>query len=182
VIDTPPKAQHVRRIANEIVSRTLVDLGFRPTRSGRPGWLGELDGEAVGLYLQFSKWNHRASDDGYEFTVDVEVTGDRPIAGARLFELLTDEEREAHRQLQNLVIAKLPFDDEAVSRLPPLWQADRLVRVTPRFVPYRSGVDVWFRYLDEQDVRRWMEFIRQVLPGALRRLFVPAGSHDIPKR
>ncbi len=101
--------------------------------------------------------------------------GGLAIAGGRLFDLLTADEREEHRRLQNLVIAKLPLDEEELEHLPPEWQADRLVRVTPRLVPYPpSMTDVWFRYMDENDVHTWMRFIARVLSGAIDRFWVEA--------
>jgi hypothetical protein len=42
--------------------------------------------------------------------------------------------------------------------------------VAPRFAPNPPLGDVWFRYVDEVDVHRWMDFIRRVLPDASRRL------------
>ncbi len=99
-----------------------------------------------------------------------------PTAGlagprSRLFELLTPAEREPHRQIQNLVIAKTPFDESRLEALSPLDQAAMLAKHMPRFVPYdpRLDHDVWFRYLDEEDVRRSMRSIADVLPDATSR-------------
>jgi hypothetical protein len=122
-----------------------------------------------------SKWNRRDSPDGCEFTAELVVIRGEPIAGGRLFGLLTEAEREEHRQIQNLVIAKLPLDEAELDRLPPAWQADRLVRVAPRFAPYPPNEDIWFRYTDDSDVYRWMDFIGGVVPGAFARIYADLG-------
>jgi hypothetical protein len=122
-----------------------------------------------------SKWNYSDSADGYEFAADLQRDQDKLAAGARLFDLLTSEEREEHRAIQNQVIAKLPLDEADLEGLSPEWQADRLARVAPRLAPYPPTLnDLWFRYLDEEDVRRWMKFIGRVLPGAFDRLVLVA--------
>lgn len=153
----------------------MASLGLSPTRVGRSGWAGPWRTSWLSFHLLLSKWNYGDAPDGYEFTAEFEVARDRdglPLAGGRLFDFLTAEEREEHRKAQNLVIAKLPLDEEELEHLPPEWQADRLARVAPRLVPYPPSVrGLWFRYMDEQDVRTWMPFIGRVLPGVLDRLW-----------
>ncbi len=173
----PPKSNVVRRIADAELRPVMTSLGMTLSRGvPRSGWTGHRGSVALGFYLQLSKWNYGASPDGYEFTAEIEaMRNGRPVAGARLFSILTAEEREWHRKIQNLVIAKLPLDEDELERLPPEWQADRLIRVAPRLAPYTpSMTDIWFRYVDDADVRSWMRFIGRVLPGAIDRLLVQA--------
>jgi hypothetical protein len=118
-----------------------------------------------------SKWNRRDSPDGCEFTIELQLNGEQSSVGWRLFDLLTADEREEHRRIQNLVIAKLPLDEAELETLSPEWQADRLARVVPRLAPYPPQArDIWFRYLDDDDVARWMTFVGRVLPNAIHRL------------
>ena len=42
-------------------------------------------------------------------------------------------------------------------------------------VQYTGRSDVWLRYHDERDVRRWGEFIAEVLPAAVSRI---AATHN----
>ncbi|MDQ3554312.1 MAG: hypothetical protein M3395_07885 [Chloroflexota bacterium] len=155
----------------------MTSLGLVLTRGvPRSGWRGQRGSASLSFVLQFSKWNYGESRDGYEFTAEVQVDrGGLSGAGGRLFDFLTADEREEHRRIQNLVIAKLPLDEAELEHLPPAWQADRLVRVAPRLAPYApSMTHVWFRYMDEDDVRAWMRFIGRVLPGALDRFWAEA--------
>ncbi len=165
-----PKAPHVRRLAHEILDPLVAPLGFKAVAGVRSGWVGRQGDTTITFDLFFSKWNYGGLPDPYEFTIDFVVATDGPIGGDRLFHLLSEEQREEHRQIQNLVIAKIPLDEEALSRLPPEWQADRLAAVGPRFAPYPPNLDIWCRYLDATDVRRWMGFIGRVLPSLLDRL------------
>jgi hypothetical protein len=148
----------------------LAVLGLAQDRQGGEWVSGSSTGPQRRFRLQLSKWNRRDSPDGCEFTAELEILRGDPVSGGRLFGLLTDGEREEHRRIQNLVIAKLPLDEAELDRLPPEWQADRLVRVTPRLAPYPPNDDIWFKYVDDSDVRRWMDFIGGVLPGAFDRL------------
>ena len=165
-----PGSKAIRKIARDELRPVLTQLGLRPNRRAGGGCATQDSAERLLFRLQLSKWNSVESPDGCEFTAELQVDRSEPVAGGRLFTLITDQEREEHRQLQNLVIAKLPLDEAELDRLPPEWQADRLVRVAPRLAPYSRGEDVWFRYVDEVDVRRWMAFIRRVLPGATERI------------
>jgi hypothetical protein len=168
------------RIAREELKPVLSRLGLRPSRNSRGVWAGTTVTGQLRLRLQLSKWNRLGSLDGYEFTIELQLDREEPIAYARLFRLLSGEELEEHRQIQNQVIAKLPLDEAELDRLPPEWQADRLVRVTPRLAPYPrgSGPDIWFKYLDENDVHRWMRFISRALPGAVDCLAAMAPRID----
>ena len=168
----PPKSSEVMRIAREELQPVLAHLGLRPSRGSRGVWAGTTERGLLRLRLQLSKWNKGDSPDGYEFTVELQLDRDQPIAFARLVGLLSSDEREEHRQIHNSVIAKLPLDEAELDTLPPEWQSDRLLRVAPKLAPYPPdpGLDIWFRYMDDDDVYRWMRFIRRALPGAVDRL------------
>lgn len=164
-----PDSKTFHRIARASLRPHLAALGFRQQRQGGE-WVSETAGQQRSLRLQLSKWNQRDSPEGCEFTAELQIWAPRADRYGRLFGLLTDEGREDHRRIQNLVIAKLPLDDAELDRLPPAWQADRLARVAPRLAPYAPNVDIWFKYVDASDVSRWMEFIGGVVPGAFDRL------------
>jgi hypothetical protein len=65
---------------------------------------------------------------------------------------------------------------ESLRRRPPekvrSWY---LAKFEPELGPYTGHSDVWLRYYDEGDVRRWGEFIAEVLPGAVSRI---AATHS----
>lgn len=163
-----PKAQLVRRVAHEILDPLVAPLRFK-SAGVRRGWSARSGDITTTIDLTFSPWNYGATSEPYEFTIDFAVSREGPIAGNRIFFLLSDDQRDELRQIQNLVVAKIPIDEDELSRLPPEWQADRLAQVAPRFAPYPPNVDVWFQYLDVGDVRRWMELIGRVIPSLLDR-------------
>ena len=165
----PPKAPEVRKIARDEVEPTLKGLGFKHSAKPQPRWTSAQNDVSVTFRLIFSPWNYGDAPEGYEFTGEIEVATTQPIALLRLFHGLTDAQRETFRQLQNQVIGKIPIDEDELDRLPPEWQADRLAQVAPRLTPYPANVEVWFRYLDEVDVRRWCQFIAEVLPGCVEQ-------------
>jgi hypothetical protein len=177
----PPKAAEFRRIARAELKPVLARLDLQPQPSvGLGGWTrAEPDGWLV-FWLQLSHWNSGFAPDEFEFTAELQL-GDDPVAGLggprrRLFDLLTTSEREDHRQIQNLVIAKTHLDQTWLDGLSPGDRAIVLARYMPRFVPYdsRRDQDVWFRYVDVEDVRRWMKFIETVLPGVVSRFLAGA--------
>jgi hypothetical protein len=167
-------------IAREELGPILLPLGLNPTRNARGVWAGTLNALHVQLRLQASKWNDPNPDDPNAFTVELHLASNEPLASARLFGLLSTEELEEHRKIQNQVIARMPLDETELDSLPPEWQADRLLRVAPRLAPYppNPGPDVWFNYLDATDIHRWMQFIGRVLPGAINRLVAALPRSD----
>ncbi len=164
-----PDSRTFHRIARTSLRPHLEPLGLHQRRPGEE-WVSGTADERRAFRLQLSKWNRLDSPDGCEFAAELEIIRHEPIAYGRLFGLLTDAEREDHRKIQNLVIAKLPLDEAELDHLPPEWQADRLARVAPRLAPYPPNHDIWFRYVEAADVSGWMEFIGGVLPGAFDRL------------
>jgi hypothetical protein len=94
--------------------------------------------------------------------------------------LMTAAELEQVRFLQNVVIRKL--------RRPPSdhW-AHGLVGDTRKWyfagfdligVPFHEHSDVWLRYADDEDVRRWGEFILPLLPQFLAKFKAKVEAQD----
>ena len=173
----PPKAPEVRRIARQVLDPALSGIGFQYRVRPQPRWTTKRGDATVTFRLLFSPWNYGDAPTGYEFTGELEVETTQPVALLRLFHGLSDAEREDFRRRQNLVIAKIPVDEAELDALPPEWQADRLAQVAPRWAPYPRNVEVWFRYIDETDVRRWRQFIADVLPGCVELILQPASGH-----
>ncbi len=163
-----PASTEVLAIAREELRSTLASLRLK--RETERSWTGPIGSGWLRFRIQL--WDRGSLDDQW-FTGELELDGEDGGAFGRILSLLTDEEREEHRQIQNLVIAKSPLDETELDTLPPEWQAERLTGVTPRLAPYPPDPpdeDVWFRYVDADDVRRWMRFIGRVLPDAVDRL------------
>jgi hypothetical protein len=107
---------------------------------------------------------------GSKFTLELQDASEAgPGHGTRRFrfiKLMTAEEREQVRLLQNQVIMKLrppPRDHWAYAL-----DADTRKWYFAKFdlvsVPYRENEDVWMRYLDETDVHAWAQFLLPILP------------------
>jgi hypothetical protein len=125
------------------------------------------------LWFQPDRWNGPDSA-GFKFTVELRLAG-RPVlyaAGprARLPALLTGNEREELRRLENRVIAKLPVPEPAALRaLPEELRRAMLEDRRPRLRPYDRDADIWFRQQDRDDLDVLLAFIARVLPSAIER-------------
>jgi hypothetical protein len=86
---------------------------------------------------------------------------------ARLPRLLTAQERERVREIQNGIIAKL----REPPRHHPMLTAGAAIRAAyaRRFKrvaePYTPGDDIWFRYANSADLSTWSVFILEKLPA-----------------
>lgn len=119
---------------------------------------------------------------GSKFTLEFQEASE-PEPGhsgrrSRFIPLLTADEREQVRSLQNVVIKKL--------RLPPRdhW-AHTLDGETKKLYfakfdlirdPLGANDDVWMRYADEADVRRWADFLVRLLPRMIEDFVATTGS------
>lgn len=102
---------------------------------------------------------------------------DEPVTGGweprgRLYRLLSDEERLAHLAIHNHVVVKVRPDPFLLNGLGD----EYLSEFQLRSIPFDRRDDVWFRYADEDDVRRWLAFVAHVLPAAIGRFLAAAAD------
>ena len=178
----PPTSKEFQRLVREIVAPALAAVGFsRPRGVGLGGWVRAEGNSWSVVWVQLSRANYGDTPEGYLFTVEVQL-GEEPIAGsarsrARLYGLLTDAERDEHLQIHNVVAGKAR-PRPAMLGDPTTGDMDwYLSAFRPRTEPFDQILDVWFRYTDEEDARRWLDFVARVLPGAVDR-FVAAATSD----
>lgn len=175
----PPKSKEFHRLVREVIAPVLAGLAFsRPRGVGLGGWVREQDGRWLVLWTQLGKWNYGADPEGYTFTVELQLD-QQPLAGlggprARLYELLTDQERLEHLTIHNEVVAKTGPNPEFLELLLTHERGQHLAEFQPRTAPFGPYDDPWFRYTDVDDVRRWLEFVGRVLPGAIARFAATA--------
>ena len=163
------------------LGRPLTVLGFQevPPNPARQTWMLEFardPARAAPLRLWFQR-DVKAFDvdiRGSRFTLEFGRSmslRDRE----RFFPLLTPEEREEVRRIQNGGIQRLPPPRSPFLR----WLAGLLARVgiveewrQPVTEPYPPDEDVWMRYRDEQDVQAWAGFAARLLPSLIQRFDV----------
>jgi hypothetical protein len=167
------KAAELHRLARIELGPALEGLGFRRLpKSSVAAWLRAEGDRWVMLHVQASTSNSAA--DGFAFTVELRLTREpvlyavgRPMI--RLPKLMTDDQRERLRHVENRVIAKLPAPDPGI--LAALGSGEArdayLDRRKPRLEPYDRERDIWFRYLDANDAIEDLELCQEALPAAI---------------
>ena len=141
--------------------------GFKRAKSGMAGWYRPQGAHHVVFWFQCAQsgWDACA---GSKFTVEFQLSNE-PVPGSgdrhRLPHFLSEAELETVRVIQNTVISKLkkpPADH-------PILQMDERVaswyrsQFDPVLKKYESNDDLWLRYCEEADVKRWCEFILERL-------------------
>lgn len=142
------------------------------------GWYKALAEDFVVFWCQCSTdgWDEYA---GSKFVVEFQRSRD-PIIGARSAErkrlsgLLDGIQLEKARRLQNDVISQLHLPPRSYNffHTSPAVTDWFLRKFELEAQPYTNSDDVWLRYHQEADVRRWAEFILECLPALLTR-FAP---------
>jgi hypothetical protein len=153
--------------------------GFVRVKGGMLGFVKPIGTKFLVFWFQVSRdgWDAYA---GSQFTTEFQVSSeDRPGAGgatvvrARLNALLQPEERESLRALQNDVIRRLPAPppEHYILQMPDervrVWYRAKFATVSQ---PYSERDDVWMRYHESADVKRWADFVLPLLPAVSERL------------
>jgi hypothetical protein len=170
--------------ARRTLDGPLVEFGFRRVaRTRTASWVRAEGSRWLFLWFQPDRWNGTHSA-GFRFTVELRLAA-RPVlysAGpaARLPRLLSVEDREALRQMENRTLARVPPPDvEHWNALPESVRTSLLADWHPRLHPYRGDEDVWFRVADRSDLEAVLSFIVRVLPEAIER-FVAERTDPAP--
>jgi hypothetical protein len=131
-------------------------------------------GGKLGLWFQGDVKAGYVEIYGTSFTVEFYRSSDRrnpdwimklkPQDRKRIFYLLSDEQREEMREIQNQMIRRLPTEAKG-------YGSDRLHKKLRELVtePFNPLHDRWMRYRDEQDLLAWTAFLRRVLPDVIPR-------------
>ncbi len=174
------KAAEVHKIIRDAWGPWFRLQGYKRLKSGIAGWFHPVDSMYTTLWVQID-WHGWDPYAGSQFAVNLQLslkpetwtgmlnrrlpqilTEDQP-------KLLTDEQLEEVRLMQNHVIAKLrrPPPDYYVLHIDDDVNEWYLGNFEPITEPYKHSDDVWFRYGDEEDVRMWAGFVLAILPTAL---------------
>jgi hypothetical protein len=118
---------------------------------------------------------------GSKFTLEFQDSSEpKPGTGRRRFRflaLLTPGERDEVRSLQNQVIKKLrpPPQNHWVHTLDASTRKWYFAKFDLIRDPLGELDDVWMRYADEADVRRWADFLVSVLPQLIENFTARTG-------
>lgn len=165
------KASELHRLARSTLGPVLEPLGFRRLpKTSVAAWLRKQDDRWLTLHVQPSSYGSAA--DGSQFTVELRLTREPVLYASgqvtRLPKLMTDDQRERLRHLENRVIAKLPPPDPSLlAMLGPDIREAYLDKRKARLEPYSRGMDIWFRHFDANDAIEDLELCREALPGAI---------------
>ena len=158
-------------IRNELAP-LLKSLGFCRGKA-LLSWARQHNGRYTVLWCQVSRdgWDNYA---GSKFVVELQRSespegGSRSYTRARMAKLLTDDQRDEVRRLQNQVISSLvrpPKTHPTLQVSPEVtkWYLNNFDLVPTR---YRADDDVWLRYAKPEHVKMWAEVLLRVLPGCV---------------
>lgn len=170
----PPKSKQFQALVREILAPAMKDLGFsRPRTVGLRGWARPSGSSWLVAWAQLNRWNYGDDPEGYSFTFEMQL-GDEPVAGLgekreRLYHLLSDAEQRRFVEIHNGVIAKVEPNPELQAAMSPTEWAVHFEDLRPRDTLFSRLDDPWLRYTDEVDLRTWLGFVANVLPGAIHR-------------
>jgi len=143
---------------------SMKAASYKRLKGSRPAWSGALGNKVVVVHFAVSQSGWSAAY-GSQFTLNFDLH-DKPVAYnsahlKRLGKLLSPEDLELVRELDNAVLKSLPGPrrGDPLSALP----ADVLLQLklshSPRAAPYSAGQDIWMHYYSLDDVATWARFL-----------------------
>jgi len=168
------KSTEVYACLKEVLGPWTKANGFKRTKSFL-GWFKPHGDRFLTFWFQCSRdgWDDFA---GSKFAVEFQLDQMSEPGGlgtrARIARFLDSNQLERAHQLQNDVISKLekPPSGHFLLQSAPELRDYYLSKFQLLSVPPTNQSDLWLRYHDEDDVRRWGSFVLDALPGILRSL------------
>ena len=125
-------------------------------------------GSSFGFWFQRNVKSLYIDALGSSFTVEFFRSLENPFNGGggreRAYFLLTPDELEEMRTLQNNVIKRLPTLEGILAPWTESFAASAEEQRELIKKPFNPRHDVWMRYRDEADVLNWTPFIGRLLP------------------
>jgi hypothetical protein len=166
------KSMQVYTIIREVIGPWAKSTGFKRGTGGMLNYVRPADDLFHTFWFQCSQdgWDDHT---GSKFTLEFQESTMPEVgcAGTRIrfFALLTPDDRELVRSTQNSVISTLspPPRGHWAHGLEGDTKKWYLAKFELVREPYRETDDVWLRYGQASDVRRWAEFLLDQLPRLL---------------
>jgi hypothetical protein len=163
------KSPEVYALLKVVLAPWFKENGFKRAK-GLLSWARPAGDSHTVVWCQISQ-NGWESHAGSKFVVEFQrsaapVVGAHPGGRMRLASLLTSDEREQVRAIQNLVISSLTPPPPShpylhISASVSKWYLEQFERVAE---PYPDRYDVWLRYAAPEHVNQWASFILEKLP------------------
>lgn len=166
------KSTEVYSLLRAEVGPWFKEAGFKRVKQ-MLGWSRPHGDKHVVVWFQVSQdgWDAYA---GSKFVVELQHSAEPRIGGhpngrRRMGELLTPQEREEVRAIQNRVISALrrpPSNHPLLRGAPDLakYYRAKFKTVDER---YSENEDIWFRYAAPEHVTQWARYIREKLPRCI---------------
>jgi hypothetical protein len=162
------KSGEVYKVVRSSLALWCKANGFKRSKGGMAGWCRPQGAHHVVFWFQCSQsgWDAWA---GSKLIVEFQLSGEQvPGYGIRhrLQYFLTDAELEKVRTIQNTVISryKKPPADHPILQMEERVASWYRSQFDPVKGKYAATDDLWLRYGEESDVKRWCEFILELLP------------------
>jgi len=167
-------AKDLYKTLRESLGPELKAAGLRRLKMGMLGWTRPCKDKHLSVWFQSDRWGW-FPDFGSSFTIEFQIDNVAGIGGslmfgrARFMSLLSAEEREVVRSINNRILASIPpiSPESPIALLGDKLQEGFLssYRLSPE--PYDPSQDVWLHYRRPENVAEWGDFFK---PRMLRMI------------
>jgi hypothetical protein len=150
--------------------------GFKRTEGTSLGWNKPFGDDHLSLWFQADKYGWMDAL-GSSFTLEFQL-GSSPLTGTasmrsreRFHRLLSPQERETLRALNNVVLSSLPPPETnpVFAMLSQQTQENLLLGYRIADTPYIRAQDVWLHYHTREQISAWAEFLQSNMDGMIER-------------
>jgi hypothetical protein len=163
-------------LLRERIAPGLKQLGYKRLTGAMLGWTRPFGTEHLAFWFQCDRYGYM-QDFGSSFTIEFQVSADTKFASGdllrreRFHTLLSPEDLELVRELNNSVLSSLPEPGPSnpLHHVAPQLRESFVQAYLPEPTPYDRARDIWLHYFSAGDVRSWAEFLAPRIPGMVER-------------
>jgi len=175
------KSTDVYKIIRKYFAPWARNEKFKRTKSGMLGYYKPYKHKYFVFWFQCDRYGELFPGEGSGFTIEF-LYADEPFPGIRKGAVVNNRfstftsviEIKEIIEKQNIVIDK--SDNNRINTI-DYYRAKNIVYFPSHdyrmeFQNYKPGYDIWLRYIDENDVNMWADYLHSIFPDMIKKVFV----------
>ena len=180
------KSTEVYKIINLIIKDDFKALGYKKTKGGMLGFYKQINKLYVIFWFQCSQSAFNFYT-GSKFTIEFQLSetdgiGSEAIERHRISHYLTQEELQYITKKENEIRKnmKKPPSNYSLLNMSDDIKKWFMKNYGPIRDVYNNDTDIWLRYIEEKDIKEWVEYFKNIIKRIVGVLEQKAMSQERP--
>lgn len=180
------KSTEVYKIINLIIKDDFKALGYKKTKGGMLGFYKQINKLYVIFWFQCSQSAFNFYT-GSKFTIEFQLSetdgiGSEAIERHRISHYLTQEELQYITKKENEIRKnmKKPPSNYSLLNMSDDIKKWFMKNYEPIRDVYNNDTDIWLRYIEEKDIKEWVEYFKNIIKRIVGVLEQKAMNQERP--